>query len=67
MSANISYVQAKYLKHAGKQIQVKVCFERTDDGIEIHIRDSVLYSFNKAIQRLRHIAEDELGHTGVRP
>lgn len=61
MSQNISYVEARYLKHAGKKIQVKVCFARTDDGIEIHIRDSVLYSFAQALQRLRHIAEDELG------
>jgi len=62
---NMNYIEARYLKHCGKKIQVKVSIQTIDGRLEIHIRDSVFYDFRKAMHYLRFIAETELVGTDL--
>lgn len=56
----ISFVDAKYLKHAGAQIDVKVTI-RTIDGVTmIYMRDLAFTNFQSALRYLRRIAEEEM-------
>lgn len=57
---NLTFAQAKYLKHAGSLVDVKVTLRPTDDGVEIYIRDFVFYSFQSVIRFLQHVAQTEI-------
>lgn len=54
----ITYVQAKYLKHAGDLIDAKVSLHERDGITCIHIRD---YEFETFEPALRFLQEDSRG------
>lgn len=57
---NISYNDAKYLKHSGRLIDVKVSIAIIDRVVYIHIRDYEFVDFKSALQCLQRIANEEL-------
>lgn len=58
---NLTYPQAKYLKHAGSELDVKVTLKPTKEGeVEIYMRDFVFCTFQSALHFLRHVASTEI-------
>lgn len=56
----IGYIQAKYLKHVGNEIDVKVTIRKVDGDVVIYIRDSEFFSFQSALKYLQQIVTNEL-------
>lgn len=56
----MNYREARYLKHMGQLIDVKVTIKIRDKQPVIYIRDLELYSFTQARMYLQSIAETEL-------
>lgn len=61
----MTYTEAKYLKHAGDVINVKVTIKIVDKQPAIYIRDLEIYSFKQALEYLRHIADTELSRVDI--
>jgi hypothetical protein len=58
---NITYLEVRILKTAGKNIDVKVTVKVTPEkDIVVYMRDSVFYNYKTAAHYLRHITETEL-------
>jgi len=58
---NISYLEARILKTAGQNIDVKVTVKITPEkDIVVYMRDSVFYNYRTAAHYIRHITETEL-------
>lgn len=53
-------IEARYLKHSGDLIDVKVSIKIVGNDVVIYIRDSEFIDFKKALAYLRHIAENEI-------
>lgn len=63
---SLSISQARYLKHSGKEIDVKVTIKIRAGSPVIYIRDFEFFTFHKALLFLRHIVETELvSYSGV--
>lgn len=58
----ITFAQAKYLKHAGNQIDVKVTAHTRDGIVCLHIRDFEFETFEGALRFLQE-ASREINHT----
>lgn len=58
LNQNISYVQAKYLKHAGDTIDAKVSIHDRDGIVCIHIRDFEFETFDAALRFLQEDSRD---------
>jgi len=60
----MNYIQAKYLKSAGKNIDVKVSVRPVGQSdnrlVAAYIRDMEFFSFNKALTYLQHITQNEV-------
>lgn len=56
----MNYSNAVYLKHAGNTLDVKVSIRKVDGVYHIYMRDFEFFSFQSALQYLRHISETEL-------
>lgn len=58
---NLKYVEAMYLKSAGKNVDVKVTLRPTEDGfVNIYMRDFEFNNFQAALQFLRHVGSTEI-------
>jgi hypothetical protein len=53
----ITYLEAKYLKHSGEQIDTKVTICTLNGEVRLHIGDFEFDDFNKARKHLQHIGE----------
>lgn len=60
----MNYIEAKYLKHVGEQVNAKVTLEIKGTEVEIWIRDYVFHDFKKALNYLKIIALTELNFEG---
>ncbi len=56
----ITFTDAKYLKHSGNEIDVKVTIRIIDGFPTIYIRDHELSDFKQALRLLQRIALEEL-------
>ncbi len=56
----ISYIDGKYLKHAGDQMDVKVSIRQVGEDVAICIRDQEFFSFQSALMCLQRIANEEM-------
>ena len=54
-----TYMDSVYLKHSGRQLDVKVSIKKVEGKLRIHIRDMELSDHKKALAYLRYIAETE--------
>lgn len=52
--------EAKYLKHAGNEMDVKVTIRIVDGFPMIYIRDYEFFGFQQALKCLQRIAADEV-------
>lgn len=60
MNTKLTTPQARYLKHSGNLIDVKVTIRIVDNEPVIYIRDSEIRSFSQAIGYLQRIVESEM-------
>jgi hypothetical protein len=56
----INFIEAKYLKHVGNQMDVKVSIAYVDGNITLNIRDREFTDAAKVRAYLRRIGEEEL-------
>lgn len=59
----ISYREAKYLKHCGRLMDVKVTIRPFYGQTSIFIRDYMFSTFEQSLRCLQHIATTELAGT----
>lgn len=56
----ITFTNAKYLKHAGDQMDVKVTIRQVEGQTAIFIRDFEFFSFEDALKCLQRIGTEEM-------
>lgn len=57
----MNYIEAKYLKHCGANIDVKVSFRIIDGEMVVCMRDFEFKDFSKALNYLQFVQKNEIG------
>lgn len=61
--SDITYHEAKYLKHVGQENDVKVSLKIIEKQPFLYIRDQEFSAFARALVCLQHIVENEMSQT----